>query len=194
MYAIRSYYDVNEAIQWAIDNDMDVISMSLGSSYDSTSQHALCDAACGKGIVLVASAGNDYGGAVSYPAAYDSVIAVSATNYTDGIVITSYSIHYTKLYDESGIIDVRAIDENKLKKMNLKNDLEEKGLYKNGKPLDRLKQALEIQNKIFETVSVEVPQNMISKDLFMYYLTKSSDERTRSNVFPSVILTPSLVV
>lgn len=93
---------------------------------------------------------------------------------------------------ESGIIDVRAIDENKLKKMNLKNDLEEKGLYKNGKPLDRLKQALDIQSKIFETVSVEVPKNMISKDLFMYYLVKSSDERTRSNVFPSVILTPSL--
>jgi len=81
--------DVNEAIDWAIDNNMDVISMSLGSSYNSTSQHALCDAAYEKGIVIVASAGNDYGGAVSYPAAYDSVIAVSATNYTDGIAYFS---------------------------------------------------------------------------------------------------------
>nr|MBC8218661.1 PKD domain-containing protein [Planctomycetota bacterium] len=32
------------------------------------------------GILLVAAAGNDYGGPVIYPAAYDSVIAVSATD------------------------------------------------------------------------------------------------------------------
>jgi subtilisin len=73
--------DVLAAIQWATQNDIQVINMSLGGAYD-----IFLDAACllayyFDGLILVASAGN--GGAVSYPAAYDSVIAVSATNSAD---------------------------------------------------------------------------------------------------------------
>ncbi|WP_340819909.1 S8 family serine peptidase [Methanolobus sp. WCC4] len=70
--------DINAAIDWAIDNDMDVISMSLGGSDNFTSMFELCQAAYDSGIVIVAAAGNSYGGNVSYPAAYDQVIAVSA--------------------------------------------------------------------------------------------------------------------
>lgn len=75
--------DVNLGIQWAIDNDMDLISMSLGGPY-SESQEKMCLAAYNAGIVLVAAAGNS-GGSVIYPAAYDTVIAVSATDSDDAI-------------------------------------------------------------------------------------------------------------
>ena len=70
--------DINAAIDWAIEHDMDIISMSLGGSGDFTSMRRICQKAHDEGIVLVAAAGNDHGGNVSYPAAYDSVIAVSA--------------------------------------------------------------------------------------------------------------------
>jgi subtilisin family serine protease len=76
--------DLVDGIQWAIDNDMDVISMSLGSRSNYQSMHDICDAAYDAGIVLVAAAGNDRS-SVSYPAAYSSVIAVSATTETDGL-------------------------------------------------------------------------------------------------------------
>jgi len=73
--------DVVAAIQWATENDIQVINMSLGGAYD-----IWLDAACWlayyyDGLILVAAAGN--GGSVIYPAAYDSVIAVSATNSAD---------------------------------------------------------------------------------------------------------------
>jgi len=73
--------DVVAAIQWATQNDIQVINMSLGGAYD-----IFLDAACllayySDGLLLVAAAGN--GGSVIYPAAYLSVIAVSATNSAD---------------------------------------------------------------------------------------------------------------
>lgn len=75
-------------IEWAVDNDVQVISMSLGADSDSTTLRQACDAAYSNGIVLVAAAGNDgnppgKGDNVDYPARYDSVIAVSATDSAD---------------------------------------------------------------------------------------------------------------
>ena len=70
-------------INWAIDNEMDIISMSLGSSTGSSSLLNACNAAVNAGIVLVAAAGNSgtisgTGDTVEYPARYSSVIAVSS--------------------------------------------------------------------------------------------------------------------
>jgi subtilisin family serine protease len=75
--------DVVMAIQWATENDIQVINMSLGGAYD-----IFLDAACLLAyyfdrLILVAAAGN--GGSVIYPAAYDSVIAVSATDSDDNL-------------------------------------------------------------------------------------------------------------
>lgn len=71
------FSDLVEAVNWCIDNYMDIISMSLGSrSHSAQIEQALREAG-EKGITCIAAAGND-GGAVSYPAAYDNVIAVSA--------------------------------------------------------------------------------------------------------------------
>jgi len=74
--------DVIEGITWCIDNGMDIINMSLGTNSDIQSLHDACDAAAVAGLLLVAAAGND-GGAIDYPAAYASVIAVAATDSSD---------------------------------------------------------------------------------------------------------------
>ncbi|MEA3324981.1 MAG: S8 family peptidase, partial [Euryarchaeota archaeon] len=70
-------------IEWAVDNDMDVVVMSLGTSKDSQSLRDACCNASGAGVLLVAAAGNTHGGDVTYPARYDSVIAVTATDPDD---------------------------------------------------------------------------------------------------------------
>jgi hypothetical protein len=82
--------DVIAGIQWAITNQMQIISMSLGSDTDVDALHDACDAAYIAGVLVVAAAGNDYlrhGRAefdtVDYPARYDSVIAVGATDNMD---------------------------------------------------------------------------------------------------------------
>ncbi|MBN1538629.1 MAG: S8 family peptidase [Candidatus Thermoplasmatota archaeon] len=71
-------------IEWAITNNMDVISMSLGTSEDYPPLHTAITNAYNAGIVIVAAAGND-GSTVSYPAKYGEVIAVSATDITNTI-------------------------------------------------------------------------------------------------------------
>ena len=79
--------DVIAGIQWSANNRMDVISMSLGSDFRSISLKKACDNAYRSGVLLVAAAGNDgYSpgkGNVDYPARYDSVIAVAATDSND---------------------------------------------------------------------------------------------------------------
>jgi len=80
--------DVIEGIQWAVVNNMQVINMSLGASSDVQSFHDAVIVAKNAGIVVVAAAGNS-GGTVSFPAAYDEVIAVSATDSSDTIAYFS---------------------------------------------------------------------------------------------------------
>ncbi|MGB3459873.1 MAG: S8 family serine peptidase [Halobacteriota archaeon] len=80
--------DAIAGIDAAVGDETDIISMSFGSSSDLESMGAACDAAYGAGIVLVASAGNSgnppaRGDNVGYPARYDSVIAVAATDSND---------------------------------------------------------------------------------------------------------------
>lgn len=69
--------DLLEAINWCVDNYMDVISLSLGSPYPATHLETALREANERGVICVAAAGNDKG-RVSYPAAYETVLAVSA--------------------------------------------------------------------------------------------------------------------
>lgn len=71
--------DVISGIEWAMNNGMQVVNMSLGSSSDLQSMHDAVTAARNAGVTLVVAAGNS-GGAVSYPGAYPEVVAVSATD------------------------------------------------------------------------------------------------------------------
>ncbi|TDO15707.1 minor extracellular protease Epr [Bacillus subtilis] len=70
-----------QGIDWSIANRMDIVNMSLGTTSDSQILHDAVDKAYEQGVLLVAASGNDGNGKpVNYPAAYSSVIAVSATN------------------------------------------------------------------------------------------------------------------
>ncbi|MFJ8166001.1 type VII secretion-associated serine protease mycosin [Streptomyces sp. NPDC096136] len=75
-----------EGIRWAADHGADVINLSLGDDSDSAHHEPAEDEAVqyalGKGVVVVASAGNggERGDHTSYPAAYPGVIAVAAVD------------------------------------------------------------------------------------------------------------------
>jgi len=73
--------DIIQGLDWCAAHGVQVASMSFGGD-GTRSLHAACDSAYAKGVVLVAAAGNERG-AVSYPAAYPSVIAVSAVDAQD---------------------------------------------------------------------------------------------------------------
>jgi minor extracellular protease Epr len=76
------------AVDWSIENEMDIINLSIGTPTNVLSFELVVKKAYDKGILVVASSGND-GADVIYPAKYESVIAVSATNGTNSI--TSFS-------------------------------------------------------------------------------------------------------
>jgi subtilisin len=80
--------DILAGIDWAITNKMDIINMSIGASIDSNAFRDACLRAYQAGIILVAASGNqgnsyNYNMSIDFPAAYGSVIAVSATNQDD---------------------------------------------------------------------------------------------------------------
>lgn len=69
--------DLVEAIEWCIENRMDVISMSLGMSESKEALALRLADATNRGIVCLAATGNDRS-TVAFPAAFPSVIAVGA--------------------------------------------------------------------------------------------------------------------
>jgi subtilisin len=74
--------DVAKGLEWAIQHGMQVVNMSLGTLEDSRTLREAVHAAWEAGLVLVAPVGNE-SGRVLYPAAYDEVIAVAATDKDD---------------------------------------------------------------------------------------------------------------
>lgn len=75
-----SYTNIALGIRWAADHGADVINMSLGGPVPAQVLEEALAYAYGKGVTIVAAAGNDATGTVGYPAAYDAyVIAVGAT-------------------------------------------------------------------------------------------------------------------
>lgn len=77
--------DIIEGIQWAINNHMDIINLSLGDTESNATLEAVVNQAYSQGILVVAAAGNSgnasgTGDNIAYPARYASVIAVGATD------------------------------------------------------------------------------------------------------------------
>lgn len=70
---------IARGIQYAIDQKVDVINLSLGGSYSRTIEYVLKNADA-KGITVVAASGNDGMEEISYPAYSKYTIAVGATN------------------------------------------------------------------------------------------------------------------
>ena len=75
-----TYWSVGLGIEHAVDHGADIISMSIGGSSYSRWLEDKCNDAWDKGVILVAAAGNRGSERIDYPAAYDSVIAVGATD------------------------------------------------------------------------------------------------------------------
>ncbi|WCK53579.1 S8 family peptidase [Aneurinibacillus sp. Ricciae_BoGa-3] len=74
-----------KGIEWAVDHHIQVLNMSLGSNQYSRSLDLATQFAAQKGIILVASAGNDgnnrgSGNTLDYPARLPSVISVGAVD------------------------------------------------------------------------------------------------------------------
>ena len=76
---------VVQGIYHAVDVGAKIISMSFGSFVDSLSVHDAIKYAYDHGVLLIAAAGNTGDDWPNYPAAYDEVVAVSATDPTDNI-------------------------------------------------------------------------------------------------------------
>jgi subtilisin family serine protease len=74
--------DLIDALDWCIDNEMQVINMCFGSPNDNQSFHDAIIRVNLAGITQVASAGNngEYDGLIEYPAKYPQTIAVSAVD------------------------------------------------------------------------------------------------------------------
>lgn len=99
--------DVINAINWCIDNKMDIINLSMGINEDLFYLKDAVDRAAAAEIVVVAAAGNEAKNNVSYPARYPSVIGTGAlktstslasfSNKGSGITVTApgYKIYST---------------------------------------------------------------------------------------------------
>jgi subtilisin family serine protease len=77
--------DVIDGLQWCIDNQMQVINMSVGLLEDVESFHEAITKAYEQGIVLIAASGNSGENSVIYPAKYSEVIAVGASDFNNQI-------------------------------------------------------------------------------------------------------------
>lgn len=74
---------IAKGVRWAADHGANIINLSFGGyDYDELFQQAV-NYAYNKGCVVVAAAGNDGVNKISYPAAFDNVLAVGAVNASD---------------------------------------------------------------------------------------------------------------
>jgi serine protease len=88
-----SSFDVMQAVLYAagLDNSSntlptqkaDIINLSLGGGGSSVAAQAAFTAARAAGVIIVAAAGNENTSQLSYPASYDGVISVSATDFAN---------------------------------------------------------------------------------------------------------------
>jgi len=98
--------DILAGIEWSISNNMNIINLSIGSPQDSTAFKEACDRARQAGIIVVAASGNANSSVVDFPAAYESVIAVSATNIDD--TRATFSNYGTKVELAAPGVDIKS--------------------------------------------------------------------------------------
>lgn len=87
--------DVSAAIIYATDMGADIINMSWGSSYYSPIIGDACQYAYDRGVILVASSGNDPGPYISYPAKLSTVFSVGSIDRTK--TLSSFSSYGPEL-------------------------------------------------------------------------------------------------
>ena len=77
-----NYSNIISALEWAIDNNINIINMSLGGNDDNRALHEAIKEAVNAGIIIVAAAGNRGVGedTITYPARYPEVVSVGAVD------------------------------------------------------------------------------------------------------------------
>lgn len=88
--------NINTAIKWAVDNDADIINMSLGikHEYGGLPHEEVINYAISKGVTIVAASGNDGTSDKYYPGALPGVLAVGAVDDQDNIApFSTYGAH-----------------------------------------------------------------------------------------------------
>ncbi len=68
------------ALEWAVDNELNICNMSFGSSHSSSFEKKAIEYAQNHGVILCAAAGNSGTKEYSYPASYDGVLSVAAVD------------------------------------------------------------------------------------------------------------------
>jgi serine protease len=91
-----------QGVLYAIDNGAHVINMSYGSSFFSNTYQNAITFGYQQGVVMIAAAGNDNVSSVFYPAGYNHVISVAATQGTDA------KASFSNFDNGSGWIDLSA--------------------------------------------------------------------------------------
>jgi thermitase len=76
---------VVQGIRWAVDNGANIINISLTINHASDELEDAVNYAWQQGAIVVAAAGNGFTNYLAYPAAYNSTIAVAATDDKDNI-------------------------------------------------------------------------------------------------------------
>lgn len=103
--------DIIKGVRWAIQKDVDIINISIGTDQDSQTFRKVLAEAEEKGILVVASSGNENKNTIRYPASYDNVIAVGAidenknladfSNFGTGLNIVAPGVNITSTYNNS---------------------------------------------------------------------------------------------
>lgn len=72
--------DIEEGIDWCIENKIQIINMSFAIEKDIPLLHSAVEKAVNAGIIVVASSGNTFSTKAGYPASYEGVISVTAVD------------------------------------------------------------------------------------------------------------------
>jgi len=94
---VGSLSDVAQAITWAVDRGARIVNLSLGSPFDSATLRSAIAFASSRNVLVVAAVGNCGGtlerctslNQIDYPAAYEEVVAVGATDTDDSLAAFS---------------------------------------------------------------------------------------------------------
>ncbi|MEZ4660814.1 MAG: S8 family peptidase [Caldilineaceae bacterium] len=78
-----TWWSAAQGIIYAVDNGARVINLSLGANVPSNTIKSAIDYAQENGVLIVAAAGNSASSNDFYPAAYDGILGISATNSSD---------------------------------------------------------------------------------------------------------------
>jgi len=76
---VGSYKWLCDALVWGLEEDVDIVNLSLGGDYESTLIKTICDEYDRKGKIIFCAAGNE-NDRLDFPAKLESTIAVGAVN------------------------------------------------------------------------------------------------------------------